>query len=281
MRSKIGLVASVLCVSCVTNLQQHLAFDNASLLPDGVEAHVGELVRFEVRPPVAVGTRWFLECHGRTRFAAEPTSSALFWTAQSTPIVMETIQAPWDPAPGRDRASSRGWLWFGLLDHGENTAFDRELPNQRLPYRELAPVTFSSTFSSAPHQTPLTAHLYQGRVLVTYSTPTDFGLPRAPSVDAKLVETGGKNVLYAEVSTNFGDVPKQRLGYDVTLSYPVNAAGLVEVVLVSWVGHGTYYSAFNVDRFLVDPSKLVEQVPVHTPILQQGPTPNAANAPAG
>jgi hypothetical protein len=277
---KLGLAGTIACVGCVTNMQQHLAFATASVVTEHAAVRIGDVIRFDVRPPVAAGTRWTLECHGRARFAADPTSSILNWTAQSEPVRMETVQAPWDPPPGRDPASSRGWLWFGLEDHGESSALDRNLPAERLPYRELGPVTFSSVVSTSEHKTPLSARLYEGRVLVTYSTPVGVGVPLAPSVDAKLVESGGKDVLYAEVSTNFGELPKQRLGYEVTLSYAVTAAGPVDVVVVGWIGHGPYYSPFTLDRFLVDPSKLEEQVPEHTPIRSAPPPSNATSAPA-
>ena len=246
-------LTALFAVACTTNLQQHTAFGSAPVTPDPIEARVGDLVSFEVRPPVANGSNWMLECHGRARFADDPKASALEWTAQPRPLHMETIVSPWDPIPGHVRAAAQGWLWFGLRDHGESEALDRELPIRRVDYRDVAPVTFTSSFSIRPDQQKLSFTEREGRIVVTYLTPTDLGVPRAPSIDAMLVETAGKRVLYAEVKTDFGTIAKEKTGYEVTLSYPATVAAPVEVVVVGWVGHGSYFAPFTVDRLVVDP----------------------------
>ncbi len=242
----------VSCVACMTNVQQHSAFGTALVVPDAVDGHVGDVLRFELRPPVAAGTNWILECHGRTRFADDPLASAIEWTAESRPIHMETVVSPWDPIPGHVRAAARGWLWYGLLEHGESEALDRDLPIHRLEYKQIAPVTFSSVVSLRDTKGRMAFREQSGRVYVTYLTPVDFGVPMAPSVDAMLVETGGKRVLYAEVKTDFGTMPKEKTGFEVTLSYDARVPAPVEVVVVGWVGHGNYYAPFTVDRLLVD-----------------------------
>jgi hypothetical protein len=244
------------CTACVTGVQQHAAFGSAPIKPAEIEAHVGDLVGFAIEPPVMGGSRWMLECHGRARFKGDPTASALEWTATPQPIWMETVVSPWDPEPGKAPRRSRGWLWFGQIELGENEALDRDLPVHRLPYRNVAPVTFSSTFSPVQRPERLHAVLHEGRVYVTYATPIDYGIPRAPSVDAMLVESDGKRVLYAEVSTNFGEIPRDRIAYDVTLSYAANVPPPVEVVVVGWIGHGTYYGSFTVDRMNIDGTTL-------------------------
>jgi len=263
--------ALLLCTACASDLQQQAAFGAAPVVPARIDAHVGDVVAFQVRPPVAEGSQWLLECHGRARFANAPTSSAIEWIATPEPIRMEAVQSPWDTPPERWRASSRAWLWYGLAEHGESQPLDRELPVRRLPFREIAPVTFASTFSIAPHPSKISARRERGRILVTYATPVEPGAPRAPTVDAMLLETDGKRMLYAEVTANFGQVnpsltPPEPIGYEVTLSYDGSVPSPIEVVVVGWIGHGSYYRAFTVDRMNLDTSTLKETAPPLGPV---------------
>jgi hypothetical protein len=245
---------ALVCVSaCNTNIQQHAAFGRAPVMPDPVEARVGDVVPFEVRPPVKSGSYWSLECHGRARFAEDRKASSLDWYADVTPIHMEAVVSPWDPPPGGTRATSHRWLDYGLREHGESESLDRDLPVHRVDYKELAPVTFSSAFSVATPTQKLSFQVREGRVFVTYLTPVEAGTPIAPAIDTMLLETAGRTVLYAEVRTNFGQVPKEQVGYAVTLSYEARAVqGPVDAVVVEWVAHDAFQSPFSVERLTID-----------------------------
>jgi hypothetical protein len=271
-----SVVALLAVAACVTNVQQQAAFGNAPVVPDPIPAHVGDIVRFDVRPPVAPNTWWSLQCHGRVRFADDPAASSMEWAAETRPIHMETIVSPWDPGPGKARAAARGWLWYGLREHGESEPLDKELPVQRLEFREIAPVTFGSTYTQAPGGPRISSSSRNGRVTVTYTTPVEPGVPSAPGINAMLLETGGKKILYAEVRTNFGALSKERLGYDVTLSYAESVGAPVEVIVVGWIGHGEYYGPFSVQKLVV-PSAPGSDAPAGQP----GPPPPAAGAPQG
>jgi hypothetical protein len=230
-------------------VQQQAGFKDAVVLPAQIERPVGDLVRFEVRPPVARGTHWILQSHGLARFTGDDPTH-LEWTAENKAIVVESIVAPWNQTedPSRGRA---GWLWFSVPE-GTSEPFDRDLPVRPLPYRDLAPVTTSAAFSLEKRDVLLSFARTGDRVVVKYMTPIDLGAPFEPHVGAMLIETAGKKVLYAEVKTNFGERAKERIGYGVTLSYPASVSGPVEVVVVEWIGHGLYQGAFEVHRLVVD-----------------------------
>jgi hypothetical protein len=242
---------ALLSVGCPPNVQQEAGFRDTVLMPAHLERPVGDLVQFEVRPPVARGTQWILEAHGLARFAGgDPTR--LEWTAENKPILMESIVAPWNQTedPSRGRV---GWLWFGVPE-GMTQPLDRDLPVRPLPYRDVTPVTTSATFSIEKRSdAPISFARVGDRIVVKYQTPIDLGAPYEPQVGAMLIETAGKKVLYAEVKTNFGQQAKERIGYDVSLSYAAaSVSGPVEVVVVEWIGHGEYHGAFDVHRLVVD-----------------------------
>ncbi len=236
-------------MSCVSYLQQYTAFGNAPVYPDMVSAEVGDLVEFEVRPAVPAGSEWSLQCKGRVRFVDQPTSTSLDWTASPRAVKLETLVSPWDPSPPREH-TSRQWLWYAMRDQGESSLLDRELPFHRVAFHEIGPVTFAATYALGGDEPTLTVNSQGERVVVTYRTPTDKGTPVAPIIDAMLLESGGRTILYAEVRTDFGDLPREPVGYDVTLSYAkARVAGPVEIVVAGWTGHGEYWSPFTVTRY--------------------------------
>jgi hypothetical protein len=254
-------------------MQQYAGFAAAPVVPDAIPAHVGDVVSFQVRPPVESGSIWSLESHGRVRFADDPTGTSLEWTASPRAIRMEAVAAPWPPVTPDDRALSRGWLTYAMKEMGTSVALDRTLPIRLAPYREVAPVTVASTFGLHEHGPEISVAEKSGRVTVTYTTAVDTGRPLAPSVRATLLETEGRKILYAEVITNFGAVAGERIGYDVGFSYPGSVQGPIEVVITAWVGHGSYYGPFSVRRFTV-PAREGPAAAVATPGPAAGaPTP--------
>lgn len=246
-----GLVVPLLvgASSCVSYVQEYVAFGNATLEPSSVSAEVGDLVPFEIRPAVPPGSEWSLECHGRVRFAESPDASSLDWTANPHAVRLETVVSPWDPMPPGERSSQK-WLSYSLRDQGETAFVDRELPFHRVAYREIAPVTFASTYAIGGDAPTLTVNDRGERVVVTYRTAADKGVALAPRVDTMLLESGNRTILYAEVRTDFGIVPKEPMGYDVALSYAkARVTGPVEIIVVAWVGHGDYWKPFTVSRY--------------------------------
>lgn len=241
------------------NVQQHAGFRRATLAPRGMEGSVGQLVTFDVLPPVAKGTRWSLDSHGLARFVGDD-SGHIDWVAGARPIKMESVVAPW--GPNKDSPSGgRGWLWFGMGDGAATEPLDLDLPVRPLPYREIAPVTYAAAFSLVPRKTRLSFEKTADRVKVTYRTPIESGMPYAPRIGAMLLETGGKKILYAEVKTNFGDRTKEPIGYDVTFSYSLSVGDAVEVVVVEWIGHGLYYGPFEIHRLVVETPGEAAKVP--------------------
>jgi hypothetical protein len=236
-------------VSCVSTVKEYTAFGDAPVHPSVVSGEVGDLVTFEVRPAVSPGSQWSLECYGRVRFANQPTSTSLDWMASPHAVRMETVVSPWDPLPP-SLHSSRRWLSYGLRDEGESDMLDRELPIHRVEFKEIAPVTFAATYKIGGDSPTLTVADAGERVVATYRTPTEKGVPQAPKIAAMLLESGNRTILYAEVRTDFSAVPREPMGYDVTLSYAkARVTGPVEVVVVGWVGHDDYWRPFTVTRY--------------------------------
>lgn len=241
-----ALVGSVSCVSAV---KEYSAFGEAPVYPEHVSAEVGDLVPFEVRPAVPVGSEWSLLCWGRVRFAEKTDSSALDWSANPHAVRLETIVSPWDPLPPSEHTSRR-WLSYGLLMEGESSVFDRELPFHRVAYKEIGPVTFAATFATGGDAPTLTVADAGERVVATYRTPTEKGVPHAPHVETMLLESGNRTILYAEVRTDFSSVPKEPVRYDVTLSYAkARVQGPVEIIVVGWTGHEDFWRPFTVTRY--------------------------------
>lgn len=254
LRLLVSAAAFVGCVACVSALREYSAFGNAPLHPSLVSAEVGDLVPFEVRPAVPEGSQWSLLSNGRVRFADQPESSGLDWTASPRAVRLETIVSPWDPLPPSEH-SSRGWLNYSLRDEGETLVLDRELPFHRVAFREIAPVTFAAAFALGGDAPTLTVSDRGERVVATYRTPSDKGIPHAPRVDAMLLESGNRTILYAEVRTDFGTIPREMVGYDVTLSYAkMRVGGPVEIIVVGWIGHDAYWKPFTVTRFPEKPT---------------------------
>src|SRR5262249_51533666 len=150
----------------------------------------------------------------------------------------------WDPIkPGAQ--TSRGWLWYSMREEGESSSFDHDLPIVRAEFKEIAPVTFSAVYSPGGEKPEITLGERLRRSEVKYRTPTLKGIPRAPTVDAKLVETDGRTILYAEVRANFGSVERERVGYEVTFSYDAaRVHSAVEIVVVGWIGVEEYWKPF-------------------------------------
>jgi hypothetical protein len=236
-------------ISCVSALQEYTAFGEAPVHPEVVSAEVGDVVPFEVRPAVPPGSQWSLQCFGRVRFAEHPESSSIDWVANPHAVRLETIVSPWDPLPPSQHTSQH-WLGYGLREEGESSVLDRELPFHRVEFKEIGPVTFAATFAIGGDTPKLTVADAGERIIATYRTPTDKGVPLAPHIDAMLLESGTRTILYAEVRTDFGSVPKEPMGYDVTLSYAkARVAGPVEIMVVEWIGHEDYWRPFTVTHY--------------------------------
>jgi hypothetical protein len=279
MQKTLGILSlALVCVGCPPNVQQHAGFRRATIEPNAIQRPVGDLVTFEILPPVTRGTHWTLESHGLARFVGDDTGR-IDWVADTRPIRMESVVAPWEPAQKRS-SGGRGWLWFGMGDGAATEPLDVDLPVRPLPYREIAPVTYQSVFSLEPRDPRISFRKTEDRVLVTYRTPMDDGVPYAPRLGAMLLETGGRKILYAEVKTNFGERPKERIAFDVTFSYSASIADPVEVVVVEWVGHGLYYSSFDVHRMVVGSPAGNATAPAPSDTAPTPPT-SAATAPGG
>ncbi|HVW27158.1 MAG TPA: hypothetical protein VHC69_17450 [Polyangiaceae bacterium] len=228
---------------------EYVIFGDASVYPPLVSAEVGDLVPFEVRPAVPAGSQWSLECRGRVRFTDQPTSTGLDWTANPRAVRLETIVSPWDPLPPSEHPS-RAWLSYSLRDEGEASILDRELPFRRVAFKEIGPVTYSFSYAVGGDAPSLTVADRGERIVATYRTPADKGVPLAPRIDAMLLESGNRTILYAEVRTEFGTIPKELVGYDVTLSYAkARVTGPVEIIVVGWIGHDQYWKPFTVTRY--------------------------------
>lgn len=260
--------ALTLLTGCPPNVQQQAGFSDASVEPAVIQRPVGDLVRFQVKPPVARGTHWLLEAHGFARFVG-PDTSHLEWIADKTPLTMEAVVAPWDPVENREKGG-QAWLWYSVPE-GEAQPLLRDLPVRPLPYKEIAPVTFAAGFSTAPRDPKLDVMQNAERVTVTYRTPAAPGTPFIPQLGAMLVETAGKRVLYGEVKTNFGEREKERVAYDVTFSYAASVPPPVEVVVVEWVNHGLYGDAFDVHRITVGNASDAEKKTTTTPLEPAAP----------
>jgi hypothetical protein len=245
----IALVAGLAALSCVSYLQQYVAFGKATIHPATVKATVGDIVAFEARPPVPEGSIWSLSCHGRVRFSEHRDESSLDWAANPHAVRLETIVSPWDPPLGQVH-TSQNWLTYSLREEGEVSALERDLPIAREPFREITPVTFSAAYAPGAKKPEITVGERTGRAFVRYRTETVKGVPAAPFIDAMLLETRGRTILYAEVRSNFGEVEQEPVGYEVTLSYDagrVHAA--VEIIVVGWMGQGDYSKPFTVTRY--------------------------------
>jgi hypothetical protein len=250
MRAAFLLLGALLVTGCAPNsVQQQAGFARTEIRPAKPRAAVGEIVRFDLRPPVSRGTEWDLDIYNRVRFVGGDTSPHRFWVAEHEPIYLETIVAPWD-GPEGERGTDTAWLWYALRDAGEKESINRPLPVAREPYTELAPVTFVSAVSPPTEEkAPRLSYTRPSqRHEVRFKSTTDVGSPSLPKVRAALVQTGGKKILYAEIQVNFGEARKETLGYETTLSYGGGVEGAVDVVVVEWVGHGDYFGTFQVHR---------------------------------
>jgi hypothetical protein len=230
-----------------------------------VSGDVGDIVTFELRPEVAAGTMWSLHCEGRVRFADAPTSSSLDWTANPHAVRLEAIISPWDPRPP-DEHTSRNWLFYSMRDEGESSPLDRELPIRRVAYRELAPVTVASTFAPDRKKPELSVSEKGGRVIAQYWTGARPGAPHQPIVEAMLLESGNKTILYAEVHTDVGTTPKEPTGYDVALSYDKSRVrSEAEIVVVGWLGNDDYWQPFTVLRHRAGAAPSIPEIPPEIP----------------
>ena len=252
MRATFPFFLVVLAIACgPISVQQQVGFARTDIRVAKSRGVVGEIVKFDLRPPVSSGTEWDLEAFNRVRFAGKEPSSNLFWVAEHDPVHLETIIAPWDSETPGDQRKDTGWLWYSLRDAGEREPLKQALPITREPYKELAPVTFVSAHSSAERNPRLWITRTAQRNEVWFKTTTDVGAPFLPKVRAALIETVGKKILYAEIRVNFGIARNETISYETTLSYPPTVTGPVEVIVVEWVGHGESFGPFQVHRITV------------------------------
>jgi hypothetical protein len=261
--------------SCVSPLHQYLAFGRAPVWPAAIPGEVGDVVAFQIRPEVATGSVWSLECRGRVRFADSPETSSLDWTASPHAVRLETIISPWDPLPPNVH-TSRDWLSYGMREEGESSVLDRELPIHRVAYREMGPVTVASTFAPSTEKPGVSVSEQGNRVIVHYRTETHPGVARQPAVDAMLLESGNRTILYAEVRMNFGNVPKESIGYDVALSYDkARVSAPAEIIVAAWHGDGDYWKPFTVVRRGGSAGSSIPEIPKPTPPKNDAPAPKA------
>lgn len=243
------LIAIALTAGCgPVNVQQQAGFGRTDIRAAKSTAEVGEIVRFDLRPPVSRGTEWDLDTYNRVRFVGGEDSTHRFWVAEHDPIHLETIVPPWTPKTEQEKTEDTGWLWFALRDSGEKEPIRRSVPVVAEPSKEIAPVAFTSVFSTAEKNPRLWHTRTAQRHEVTFKTVTEKGVPRLPRVRAALVQTTAKKVLYAEIHLDLGYQQKEDVGYETTLSYPLTVEGPVDVVVVEWVGHGDYFGPFRVHR---------------------------------
>jgi hypothetical protein len=263
-------------LACVSPLQQYVAFGHAPVWPASVPGEVGDLVTFELRPEVHAGSMWSLECRQRVRFADSPTSSSLDWTASPHAVRLETIISPWDPLPPSNE-TSRGWLSYSMREEGESSVLDRELPIRRVAFRELGPVTVAAVFSPGAEKSGLSVSEQGGRVVVHYRTETQKGVPHQPAVEAMLLESGNRTILYAEVRTNYGTEPKEPIAYEVTLSYDkARVSAPAEIVVAAWHGNGDYWRPFTVVRNRGSGGSSIPEIPAPSPPKNDAPVPKPA-----
>jgi hypothetical protein len=265
---------------CVSTLQDRAAFKRAEILPTKIQAGIGDVVTFELRPPVRQGTRWMLETYPPVRFARTDDRQFYDWVANGRPIHLEAIVGPWDVRMPGAESGRTSWLWFAANDEAEPEAFEVPLPIQRLPYQEIAPVSASTAFDVGSREPRLAASYSEraNRVYVTYKTAVDKGTPHLPGVYPILVETRGKKVLYTEVWTDFGQFPFERVGYRVTLSYSADVKGPIDVVLVEWTGHGETAGPFDLHRLTI--SNLPSDAPPEPNPAGSSSPPASKTAPA-
>jgi hypothetical protein len=236
--------------ACVSTLQDRAAFKRAEIFPEKIRAGIGDVVTFELRPPVREGTRWMLETYPPVRFSRTGDRQFYDWVANGHPIHLEAIIAPWDVRVRGADSGRSSWLWFASNDESDPEPYETPLPIQRLAYKEIGPVTASSAFDNGPREPRLAASYSEkaDRIYVTYKTPVEKGTPHQPGVYPMLLESQGKKILYAEVWTDFGQLPVEPVGYRITLSYAGAIKGPIEVVLVEWTGHGETAGPFEVHR---------------------------------
>lgn len=246
-------IALALAPACVSSLQDRAAFKKSEIVPAKIRAGIGDLVEFQLRPPVRDGTRWMLETYPPVRFSREGDRQFYDWVANGHPIHLQAIIGPWDVRMRGAESGRRSWLWFAANDESEPEPYEEPLPIQRLPYREIAPVTASAAFDVGTREPRLAGSYSEkaDRVYVTYKTPVEKGTPALPGVYPMLVESQGKKILYSEVWTDFGQFPFEKVGYLVTLSYAGSIKGPVEVVIVEWTGHGDTAGPFDVHRMTI------------------------------
>jgi hypothetical protein len=258
-RTRLGAVLAGVAIlfgllsACVSTLQDRAAFKKAEVFPPKIRAGIGDVIDFQVRPPVREGTRWMLETYPPVRFAREGDRQFYDWVANGRPIQLQAIIGPWDVRMRGAESGRRSWLWFAANDEADPEPYEEALPIQRLPYREIAPVTASSAFDVGAREPRLAASYSEkaDRVYVVYKTPVEKGTPALPGVYPMLVESQGKKILYTEVWVDFGQFPFERVGYRVTLSYAGSIRGPVEVVVVEWTGHGESAGPFDVHRMTI------------------------------
>jgi hypothetical protein len=289
-RARLGVVlagASILfglLSACVSTLQDRAAFKKAEIFPARIRAGIGDVVDFDIRPPVRQGTRWMLETYPPVRFAREGDRQFYDWISNGRPIRLQAIIGPWDVRMRGAESGRLSWLWYAANDESDSEPYEEPLPIQRIPYSEISPVTTTSAFDVGPREPRLAASYSEkaDRVYVVYKTPIEKGTPRLPGVYPMLVETQGRNILYAEVWTDFGQFRFEPVGYRVTLSYAASIKGPVEVVLVEWTGHGESAGPFEVYRMTVsglsDPGSSARKAP---PAGSAAPPAGSGAPPAG
>jgi len=287
--ARVLVIPLLLVGGCVSTLQDRAAFKRAEILPAKIPAAIGDVIQFEIRPPVREGTRWMLETYPPVRFTRSDDKQFYDWVANGHPIHLEAVIGPWDVRMRGSESGRASWLWFAANDESDPEPYEVPLPIQRLPYRELGPVTATAAYDVGSREPRLTASYSEraDRVYVTYKTPIEKGTPRLPGVYPILVETRGKKILYVEVWTDFGEYPFERVGYRVLLSYSGAIKGPIDVVLVEWTGHGESAGPFDIHRMVISglpsssdtPSK-GGAAPASTSVPSASPAPGGSSSAA-
>src|SRR5689334_21625189 len=130
MRSQSAFLAAgalLMAAGCVSSLQDRSAFKRAEILPAKINAAIGDVIQFELRPPVREGTRWMLEAYPPVRFARTDDKQFYDWVSNGHPIHLEAVVSPWDIRMRGAESGRTSWLWFSANDESEPEPYEEAL----------------------------------------------------------------------------------------------------------------------------------------------------------